>query len=585
MQISKSRFLNLIRCDRFAALYTIYRDKQNAIVTTDPDSIEAIYSEENLYKKLEALRSMFEARYDDIDYDYEQLDDEDLYLDLIEDKLESPFEDDFRKIEILAANALHNLYGGTITYGNELKDQKHFESNYEGYKFHCFLDVYLENDDEIIICEVKATTSKKLLDKGGKNPLFKKYGHIFKRNHEMEPNCKPVDEKAFSDPFHDLGRMSADLAFQRFVIEKNEKKLTKPIRYFLAVLNSNYIYDGKKDKYGDNYYSDEIISFFDLTKLTEEIMPKIELYLDRVVDRLNNVNQSKVPIGRHCLIKKTRECPFYKVICQKDHDIPNENSIFNFFNNHYGFLMSKDDPKNKTQRFDLIEKGFTKITDFKEENLVYPQQIIQLRCITDDVQYIDSENINLGIEMLKYPIYHLDFETFAAPLPRFVNEKCYEQSPFQYSLHIEREPGKCDLNDDHFEFIAKNHHIDCRDELFETLFNKLSDPNGMIVAYNVSFEKAIINNYLKNNPKYEEKMRPLVNNAFDLMDLVKGRSNLFSKENAPNKILFYDKRLNGSYSIKKVLPVFAPKLTYQDLEVKNGTDAVLEFSKLFNLSN
>lgn len=44
MQISKSRFLNLIRCDRFAALYTIYRDKQNAIVTTDPDSIEAIYS-------------------------------------------------------------------------------------------------------------------------------------------------------------------------------------------------------------------------------------------------------------------------------------------------------------------------------------------------------------------------------------------------------------------------------------------------------------------------------------------------------------------------------------------------------------
>jgi hypothetical protein len=107
----------------------------------------------------------------------------------------------------------------------------------------------------------------------------------------------------------------------------------------------------------------------------------------------------------------------------------------------------------------------------------------------------------------------------------------------------------------------------------------------MIVAYNVSFEKAIINNYLKNNPKYEEKMRPLVNNAFDLMDLVKGRTNLFSKEKAPNKILFYDKRLNGSYSIKKVLPVFAPKLTYQDLEVKNGTDAVLEFSKLVNLSN
>lgn len=584
MQVSKSRFLNLIRCDRFAALYTIYRDKSDAIVTTDPDSIEAIYSEENDYKKLEALRSMFESRYDDIEYDYEQLDDDSMYEDLVAGNLESPFDEDFQKIEILAANALQNLYGGTITFGNELRDQKHYEAKYEGYKFHCFLDIYLENDDEIIVCEVKATTSRKLLDKGGKNPLFKKYGNIYRRNHEMEPDCKVVDEKAFQDPFHDLGRMTMDLAFQRFVIEQSEEQLIKPVRYFLGVLNSEYVYDGMKDQRGENFYGDNIISFFDLTKLTEEVMPEVMRLSDVVVERLNNVNQSKVSLGRHCLIKKTRECPFYKIICQKDHNLPEKNSILNFFNSHLGFLMPGDDPKNKTNRFDLIDQGFTEIKHFEEKNLAYPQQLIQLKAVKEGLRYVDEDNMKKGIEMLKYPIYHLDFETFAAPLPRFVNEKCYEQSPFQYSLHVEHEPGKCDEHNDHFEFIAKNHKVDSRDELFKNLFSQLSDSNGTLLAYNVSFEKAVIKNYLKHHPEYEDKIYPFVNDAFDLMDLVKGGSALFPKEVAPNRILFYDVALNGSYSIKKVLPVFAPELTYEDLEVKKGTDAVLEFSKLSNLS-
>lgn len=585
MQISKSRFLNLIRCDRFAALYTIYRDKNKAIVTTDPDSIDAIYSEENEYKKLESLRAMFESRYNDMDYDYEQLDDAELYEDLVSGNVESAFDEDFLKIEVLAANKLHNLFGGTITYGNQLKDQKHFESNYEGYKFHCFLDAYLENDDTIYVCEVKSTTSRKLIEKGGKrNPLFKQYGEIYRRNHEMEPDCKPVDEKPFKDPFHDLGRMVIDLAFQRFVIEQNPDKPKKPIKYMLAVLNSLYVYDGKKDKFGNNDYGDNIISIFDLTKLTEEIMPDVIKLVDTVVERLNNVNQSKVPIGKHCMLKKTRECPFYKLICQKDHDIPSENSIMNFICGHHGFVMPGDTPKNKTQRFELIEKGYTRITDFKDENLYYPQQKIQLKSILENKQYIDYDNIRKGINLIKYPIYHLDFETFAPPLPRFKDEKCYQQSPFQFSLHIEYEPGVCDEHKNHVEYLAKDHKHDCRDELFEVLFSELKDPNGMILAYNVSFEKAVIRNYLDNNPQYKEKIEPFVEKAFDLMHIIKGNSSIFPKETAPNRILFYDKELNGSYSIKKVLPVFAPELTYQDLEVKRGTDAVLEFSKLSNMS-
>lgn len=62
----------------------------------------------------------------------------------------------------------------------------------------------------------------------------------------------------------------------------------------------------------------------------------------------------------------------------KDHDIPSENSIMNFICGHHGFVMPGDTPKNKTQRFELIEKGYTRITDFKDENLYYPQQKFSL---------------------------------------------------------------------------------------------------------------------------------------------------------------------------------------------------------------
>ena len=58
--------------------------------------------------------------------------------------------------------------------------------------------------------------------------------------------------------------------------------------------------------------------------------------------------------------------------------------------------------------------------------------------------YIRKDKIKLAIDSLNYPIYHLDFETFPCPLPRFKGETPYTQSLFQYSIHIEKEPGVCD---------------------------------------------------------------------------------------------------------------------------------------------
>jgi len=46
---------------------------------------------------------------------------------------------------------------------------------------------------------------------------------------------------------------------------------------------------------------------------------------------------------------------------------------------------------------------------------------------------------------------------------------------------------------------------------------------------------------------------------------------------------YYHKNLSGSYSIKKTLPIFS-NLNYENLAVKNGTEAIIEYANYNKMS-
>ena len=48
------------------------------------------------------------------------------------------------------------------------------------------------------------------------------------------------------------------------------------------------------------------------------------------------------------------------------------------------------------------------------------------------------------------------------------------------------------------------------------------------------------------------------------------------------KTAYVDARFDGSTSIKKVLPVICPELSYEDLEVKDGTSAMESWERMIN---
>ena len=166
-------------------------------------------------------------------------------------------------------------------------------------------------------------------------------------------------------------------------------------------------------------------------------------------------------------------------------------------------------------------------------------------------------------------------------------EKPYIQSPFEFSLHIEHEPGVCDKEKDNYIFLAKTFDNDEREDLVKALVKYIDPTKGTLFAQNVAFEKGRIKELAGIFPKYKEPLMQMYNRGFDLMWLVNTKSDLyeelgFDKERAslPN---YYNKDLSGSFSIKKTLPVFSD-LSYKDLTVKNGTEAIVAYANYNNMT-
>ena len=195
--------------------------------------------------------------------------------------------------------------------------------------------------------------------------------------------------------------------------------------------------------------------------------------------------------------------------------------------------------------------------------------------------YIDLIKIKDGLKRLEYPLYYLDFETFPCPLPRYKGEKCYTQSVFQFSLHIEREIGICHKDKDHYAYLAVNHD-DFREELVKKLCEYIDLEKGMIIVYNQSFEKARLKELANIFPEYKSKLLKMREKMFDLLHLIKGNTNLYKSlgydEIKASLFNYYHPQLNGSYSIKKVLPIFAPNLNYDKLAISNGNEALITYA-------
>lgn len=554
MNITKSTFMEYIRCNRYPALNNIYKRK-------DLDDFE----KERFYDLIASLDNFSLDEEDDL------FDVDTTHLDVM-----MPY---FNMVEVLLANKVEAHFGGETRFGTTYGVQKMFLRDYKNFNLSCFVDIY-NRSENINVIEVKATTSKKFIDlaytvdKVKQSIFYIDENNIMHLKEEIDPELMFDDKylkqrNRLKERFTDAGTYVYDLLFQRYVIEED----VSDARYYLGVLNHEYVFDGRYVD-GEPFYTNDIAVLIDLTNITKELLPFMESEIDKVVKRILEDNVSAVTLGKHCQMKKMRQCIFKDICFDK---LPEKNNISMFMNKHHGF---KDKSGTKYDYFELLNDGYFKMTDIPHDYLNRKNNQIQRDCALTHKAYYDFAKIRSIIDIIKYPIYHLDFESFPCPLPRFKGEKAYAQSLFQFSLHIEREAGICDKEEDHYEFLSHNHE-DNREELVRKMCEYIEDDGGSIMVYNQAFEKTRIKELAAIYPEYGERLLAFNERLFDLMHVIKTNTNLFKAlgydDERAKTVNYYHEDLSGSYSIKKVLPIFSD-LTYQGMEVGNGMEAVYAYA-------
>ena len=545
MNISKTRFINWTRCPMYFPMDLKYNPTGKANIDDERER-----REERLAELREGVKSSDGFDAEDEEFDAQPGPELEALL---------PY---YNKVEEEALKVANKYFRGTfIANSKDVHGQKLFEYELHGHTYRCYVDIYNENEEEINIIEVKATTNRKYLD---------------------------AKEKALLDRFSDVGKYPHDLAFQRFVTEYALRLAgeTRPVNYYLAVLNCQYEYDGVRDAMGKCEYNkingQEIIVFLNMNEVTEKYQPIIAQEVAALESYISSPQDisAKVPVGNWCAWGKNTECVFWKHCFQKLRDVPDYNSANKYLNSHQSF---KD--YGIVGKYELVNQGYWKFDDVPTDWLVNENHKIQRDCYDNGIEHVDKEKMRFWLDKIEYPIYHFDFETFPCPLPRFKRETPYRQSVFEFSLHIERAPGVCDKQKDNFIFLNAECYDDEREALVKAIvdhfeFNADGTLHGTMLAQNTSFERGRLKELAVIYPEYANKLLAICDKSADLIDLLKTKKDFYEPafcEERAKTINYYHPDLSGSYSIKKTLPLLVPALKYEGMEVGNGVQAYITY--------
>lgn len=329
-----------------------------------------------------------------------------------------------------------------------------------------------------------------------------------------------------------------DCAVQLYVLQGLGFKIN---RVCIMHLNNKYVRRGVLD----------ISQLFVIAPINEKIENELEnvpFYLNKINDVLSQNEEPFWQIGSIC--KNPYTCEF-KNHCWKE---VKSNSIY--------FLTRINDKQIKKFVDDKINL-INQISD--DYPLTMEAQKIQLYCEKNNCEYIDNKKLNEHLSQLQYPLYFLDFETYGYAIPQYEGTRPYQHLPFQYSLHIKRN-AEAEL--EHYEFLFYKKENPSR-ALAEHLLQHIGE-EGSVVVYYASFEG--------------NRIKEMANEFHDLSFALEAlRDRLWDLQIPFAKRWYCHPDLNGSASIKSVLPVLVPNLSYKNLDIQKGDVAQAKYTQLINL--
>ena len=327
-----------------------------------------------------------------------------------------------------------------------------------------------------------------------------------------------------------------DVTFQQITAEEAGFKVG---RIFIVHLNGQYSRDG-------NITAQDLLTFSDVTAEVVELAAETRGEIDTALALLKSSSIDESSCS--CLeLTKPNHCDAFDYF---NRDIPKP-SIYNLPR------ISKAKLRNFVAegRFDLDEIALHEVTE---------KQSYVLRSAHLKKPIIDHKILSNCFSRVDYPVYFLDYETYASAAPIIDGARPHSPIPFQYSLHIKKSPDDDVL--EHVEYLANEAAMPIA--MIEHMEKHIGEV-GSIVSWHASFENTQNRNMIEIYPAKHEFLDGLINRTMDLEDLFKEG--------------YVDIKFQGSTSIKKVLPVLAPDLDYAGLDVASGTDAMEAWKRLIGL--
>jgi hypothetical protein len=325
-----------------------------------------------------------------------------------------------------------------------------------------------------------------------------------------------------------------DAAFQALVLEK----VGVPTRrVFIGHVNNRFVLEREGGCDGLMAQAD----------VTDEVMA----YLSRAATLADDFRQVMadpvapvVDVGPHCFTPY--ECPFLSR-CHGALPAGAEYPVESL-------------PRGGKMTQALIDEGYEDLREVPDGRLTGEMHMRVREATVSGVPFFDAA-ATAELRELTYPFTYLDFETIGFAVPEVIGTRPYEQLPFQWSVHVERSPTEMR----HAEYLAIESFGDFG-ELAMALIAAVP-AEGSVFAYNSGFEGRVLEGLAELVPVHAAALRAIAERLVDLLPVARAA--------------YYRRDMQGSWSIKSVMPTIDQALGYEHLgDVREGDGAQAAFLEL-----
>lgn len=313
-----------------------------------------------------------------------------------------------------------------------------------------------------------------------------------------------------------------DCAIQLWVLRGAGRDVSQVM---LGHIDNSFVYTRAGDYHG-------LLKLSDITEPVEALLQNIP----EVVSTLQTVIAGPLPAittGEHCSVPYG--CPFF------EHCRATEPAAVEF---PVSLL-----PRAGALATRLAAAGYRDLREVPDSEIKNIRHQRILAATRSDRPFVSPELAGI-LSRIAYPRYYLDFETITHVIPRRLGTRPFQQLPFQFSCHIEPQPGEIQ----HADFLDVSGMAPMAG--FVERLAQVIGESGPVLVWSKGFEGSRLREMALMFPEHSQWLLAVVERMVDLLPIY--------------RMHYYHREMRGSWSLKSVLPTLAPDLGYDDLQIGDG---------------